>query len=327
MSSFVASIALREQLRQAAAYDAEYGAGLSNHLPMALVALARLGAGEERLATFRARYAQRLHAVPPMEPCPAGDPWRARLGDPRAWPAYRTLFRDWIAAEGAPSMLPQVLPALLQGVGAAAFHGAIRCAYALAANHADELADGLAYWACRWFECGAAAGEGSERDPARLVAALALDLPGQPLISQAMALAAANPRLARVRAKLHVDGSTLARLAHLAAERHAARGDFTTLHLVTSAHAMSVLLPWLDDEAARGAALAHYAGAWFAAWATLRRGKAAPASKVVLPWDEIVARAIESDDEHCIKLVDSCRELEAAFGGALWHVVASRAVT
>ena len=141
-----------------------------------------------------------------------------------------------------------------------------------------------------------------------------------------MAFAAADPRLARVRAQLHVDGSTLARLAHLAAERHAARGNFTTLHLVTSAHAMAVLLPWLDDEAACSTALAHYAGAWLAAWATLRRAAAATAATVVLPWDEVVARAIESDDEHCIKLVDSCRELEAAFGGALWHVVASRAV-
>jgi hypothetical protein len=214
----------------------------------------------------------------------------------------------------------------MQGVGAAAFHGAIRCAYALATNHADELADGLAYWACSWFECGAPTGAGTERDPARLVAALALELPGQPLISQAMAVAAADPRLAPVRAKLQVDGSTLARLAYLAAERHAVRGDFTTLHLVTSAHAMSVLLPWLGDDAARGSALAHYAGAWLAAWATLRRGQAAPAATVVLRWDEIVARAIESDDEHCIKLVDSCRELEAAFGGAQWHVVASRAV-
>jgi hypothetical protein len=313
-------------MRLAAAYDAEYGAGLSNHLPMALVALVRLGATGERLATFRARYAHRLHAAPPMQPWSAGDPWRAPLGDPHAWPCYRTLFRQWIADEGAPHMLPQVLPALMQGVGAAAFHGAIRCAYALAANHADELADGLAYWACRWFECGAPTGAGTERDPARLVATLALDLPGQPLISQAMAAAAADPRLQQTLARLHVDGSTLARLAQLAAERHAAHGDFTTLHLVTSAHAMSVLLPWLDDDAARGVALAHYAGAWLAAWATLRRAEAAPAATVVLPWDEIVARAIESDDEHCIKLVDSCRELEATFGGAQWHVVASRAV-
>jgi hypothetical protein len=87
-----------------------------------------------------------------------------------------------------------------------------------------------------------------------------------------------------------------------------------------------VLLPWLDDDAARHAALAHYAGAFFAAWATLPRAEATPASTVALPWDGIAARAIESDDDHRIKLVDSCRELEAAFGGAVWRLAASRAV-
>jgi hypothetical protein len=46
----------------------------------------------------------------------------------------------------------------------------------------------------------------------------------------------------------------------------------------------------------------------------------------VLAWPEVVARAIESDDEHCIKLVDSCRELERSVGGAVWSLAASRAV-
>jgi hypothetical protein len=46
----------------------------------------------------------------------------------------------------------------------------------------------------------------------------------------------------------------------------------------------------------------------------------------VLPWPEIVARAIDSDDDHEIKLVDTCRELERVWGGAVWSVAASRAL-
>ena len=46
----------------------------------------------------------------------------------------------------------------------------------------------------------------------------------------------------------------------------------------------------------------------------------------VLPWPEIVARVIESDDDHAIKIVDGCRELEKSCGGAVWSVAASRAV-
>lgn len=319
---------LHARLDAAARFDAEYGASLSNHLPMTLVALARLGADDERLAAFGMHYAARLHDAPPIQPWAAGDPWRERLGDPRAWPTYRALFRDWLAYEGAEPMLAQVLPVLVQGVGAAAFHGAIRTAYALAARHADELADGLAYWACRWFRCGVPAGAGGVEDPARVLARLeTIEVPAQPLIAQSMALAAAEPRVASALARLRIDGhATLPCLAQLAAERHAARGGFTTLHLVTSAHALHQLLRFVDADDQEGA-LANYALAYGAAWATLGPAAASPAApSEVLPWLELVARAVESDDEHVIKLVDSCREQERAHGGAVWARAASRVV-
>jgi hypothetical protein len=320
---------LRARLTHAAQYDAEYGASLSNHLPMALTALARLGASDERLAGFEARYVVRLHAAPPIEPWPAGDAWKPPLGDPLAWPRYRALFREWIEHEGAPTLLAQVLPALMRGVGSAAFHGPIRAAYALAANHADELTDALAYWACRWFECGEALANGEEVDPASVLAAFdfAHELPAVPLIAQRMAAAAAHPRFAPRVARLHVDlQGTLPRLAQLAAERYAVGADFTLLHLVTSAHAMHVLLPWLDEDD-RLAALVQYATAFAAAWAALSPRDAPLPPALALPWPEIVARAVASDDEHAIKMVDSCRELEAAFGGAAWSIAASRAIT
>ncbi len=321
--------ALHTQLRLAARWDAEYGRGLSNHLPMALTALARLGASDERLAEFAKRYANKLHAAPPAEPWPAGEDWRARLGRPRAWPAYRTLWRERLDHEGQAALLAEALPTLMQGAGAAAFHGPIRAAYALAADHAEELADALAYWSCRWFACGAADGQGSNADTAAVLATLDFgdELEHERLISQMMAQAAAHPRFAPALVRWRVDAHiTLPRLAMLAAERYAAGTEFTVLHLVTSAHAMRVLLPRLPDVE-RLPALRHYAGAAAAAWATLPRDyTSAPLQASVLPWPEIVARAIESDDDHTIKLVDSCRELEAAQGGAVWSHAASRAV-
>jgi hypothetical protein len=321
--------ALRVHLTRSARWDAEYGTNLSSHLPMALTALARLGASDDRLASFAAHYAQRLHAMPPPEPWPAGDAWREHLGRPRAWPAYRSLWREWIAHEGAAEVLEQALPALMQGAGAAAFHGPIRVAYALAANHVDELIDALAYWSCRWFACGAADGSGSHADTQAVLAELdfAADLPRARLIAEGMAHAAAHPRFAPAIARWRVDvHTTLPRLAMLAAERYAARGGFTALHLLTSAHAMRVLLPWLDAGDRRDA-LRHYAAAAAAAWATLPRDVAAPPALPSLRWDDVVARAIAIDDDgHACKLVDSCRELEAALGGAVWLRAATRAV-
>jgi hypothetical protein len=87
-------MSLRQQLDLCASYDAEYSGNLSSHLPMALVALARLGADDARLAAFAERYATRLRPAPAAEPWPAGEPWQRHFGDPRAWPAYRRLFKD-----------------------------------------------------------------------------------------------------------------------------------------------------------------------------------------------------------------------------------------
>jgi hypothetical protein len=164
---------------------------------------------------------------------------------------------------------------------------------------------------------------------ARLPALLAR-LPALPardgLIAQRMLLAARRPGVGAVLDALRLDEGTLPALARLAARRYAAGRDFTTLHLVTGAHALQVLLPALDRDD-RGAALAHFWRAWAAGWmaaggaAALDDEGAARAS-----WPDVVAAALASDDEHVIKLVDSCRELEAAWGGAEWLRAAARAV-
>jgi hypothetical protein len=54
------SAACRELLLGAQRYSASYNGGFFNHLPMALVALDRLGADEARLRAFTASYAPQL---------------------------------------------------------------------------------------------------------------------------------------------------------------------------------------------------------------------------------------------------------------------------
>lgn len=323
-------MSLRQQLDASAGWDAEYGHNLASHLPMALTALARLGADELRREAFARVYATRLHAAPPRAPWPAGEPWQARFGDPRAWPAYRSLFDDWLDHEGAPVVLAQALPALLRGVGAAAFHGPIRAAYAVAAGHSHELADALAYWACRWFSLGPAPRGGAEHDAARLLARIRIAKPKPALIAERMALAATDPAFAAVAAMLHIEpAATLEPLATLAARLYAQSRNFTVLHLVTSAHAMRVLLPWLDEDDV-AAALGHYWLAYAAGYVAsgLAQGAGAKPSRATptLPWDAIVTRAIASGDDHQIKLVDSCREQARGYGGEVWREAASRAV-
>lgn len=314
---------LIDLLDKGAGFDAEYAGGLSNHRPMVLVALARLGASDAHLVAFAARYSQRLQAAPAAQCWPAGQAWAQELGQRPSWSVYRDLFMQWLRAEYAGNVLQQALPVLMQGCGAAAFHGLIRTAYALQAAHRQELADGLAYWACRWLDLGADAGAGSESDPEKVLQSLKVVRGDADLIFQRMQVAAAHAPFRATAAKLRVKDQTLPQLAVLAAQAYAASGNFTALHLVTSAHAMRVLAAKLEPEDAT-AVLQPYWRAYAAAVCVAGLRQAPPVA--LLPWPTIVARALASDDDHVIKLVDSCREQERALGGAVWQAAASRAV-
>jgi hypothetical protein len=325
--SWEPSAALLARLSAAARHDFEYARGLSNHLPMALASLARLGADEARLEAFEAAAAARLQPAPPPRPWPAGDPWRGRLGRRAAAPAYRGLFAEWIAHEGASDVLAQVLPGLWPGVGAAAFHGLIRTASGVRCGHAGEVAEGLAYWACRYLPLGElpeparSPGRGIT-DPVVLLRRLRAAHSTRRLIFERMREAASDGTVNAVVARLVVTEDTPRALARAAAQACAGSGDFTALHLVTATHAMRVLARFVDEP------LAGWRWFWQAyAHAVVAAGLQRQPTAPLHSWSHLEQAALASDDEHLIKLVDSCREEERAWAGpgeTLWRAAASQ---
>lgn len=107
-------------LDRALAYGPLYRKGLSNHLPMALTALDRLGAAPADLQRFFDGYEGRLEVQT----------------EPRETRSLADLDR------------------LAEGIGGAAFHGLIRTAYALEAGHAEELQAALEAWHVSWLPLG-----------------------------------------------------------------------------------------------------------------------------------------------------------------------------
>ena len=325
------SAQLVELLTAGLAHAPEDTDGLTNHLPMALAALHHLGASPERLEGFARGYASRLQAAPSAQPWPPGDPWPDRLGHPEAWSAYRALFTEWIAQEGAADMLGQVLPQLMPGVGAAGFHGLIRTASAVRVGHLGELAVGLAYWASRHLRLGAlhhplagTARAPATEDPVALLRELRAGRSRQRLISDQLRDVGRDGRINRVAARLMVDGHTLERLARTAAFACAHSGNFTALHLVTGTHALRMLTRFLDEP------LVAWAWHWQAFAHAVVAACLQPAGPVALrPWKTLIARALDHDDAHVIKLVESCLEEERAYarrGETLWRLAASRAL-
>lgn len=323
--------ALRRLLDASLQLPPEYRDELSSHLPMALHALASLGAGEARMQAFFASYARRFASLEAPVPAEPALDWLALRGQAGAYAPLRAYFEAALALEGRDALLQRVLPVLLPGVSAAALHGVIRTAHAVQAGHAGELAAALAYWGWRWQALTPPQPQATRRPLADWADTLVRGAPAwrseAPLIAQRMADATAAPLYQQ-----HAGGlahaadlrSRLAEFAALALHAYLASRNFTALHMITGLRALRVLLPWISDTVALQDGLAQ--AVWAAYMAGHVKPMAAPPAALPQSWPEVVAAAIASDDDHVVKLVHACREEAQAYGPGRYLEAAALAV-
>jgi len=329
---------LHRLLDEALAYGPEHGGGMASHLPMALAALDGLGAHEAQMRSFFAHYARRLRRVelPKGGASPVAD-WKRLRGRIEQHETLRASFAHAIARDGADAVLRDAVPALVDGVSGAAFHGPIRAAHAVEAGHDGELSAGLAYWAARWEPLpapGAAAvriaGASAwlEAIDARRIAFDADWRASAPLISARMQQAAVTPPYIELAGALAVEGAApqalLLDLAKACAARFAATGNFTVLHMATASRALRVLARWLPTTPGALAPLLH------AVAAANLAARAAPLERGTEDdepgWDAVRRHACASDDDHVIKLVHAAAMQQAESPDAVWLEAARTAV-
>ena len=318
-------------------FDAEYGDGLSNHLSMALIALARLGATDERVQEYFDFYRLRLDPLraPVMAVTRAN--WREGLGTHRHYCAYLKFFIECAERGGWRAMMQEFLPALLPGLGAGAFHPLIRLAYGIEAEDSHEVAAGVAYLASRYLPLGEPGGETpASDDPAELLERLAHQpgfnhpWPQRGLITERMRDVADCAAFRGVIDRLTVNPHNLQRLARCAIQRYAQTRDFTALHLVTGTHALRVALPHVLE-------LAEAVRQFWQAFAAAYLSIGLPVAAIDAPddaaesgqgagWEEIARLAVGSSNDHVIKLVYSCREEDRVYADPLYRAVAQREV-
>lgn len=332
------SLALQRLLDASLAYPPEYANELSSHLPMALAALAGLGADEARLHAFFVGYVRRFNTPPPAVQSAVPD-WRAVRGRFERFASLWATFAAALTRDGRDVVLREALPDLLSGVGGAAFHGAIRTAHAVESGHDGELAAALAYWAARWMNLAAPAPRGPDIDTVadwldamdtRLKQDAAPWQSAAPLIAGRMRdashTAAYQEGAGRLRSAGRDRAALLHELALCAAARYAATRNFTVLHMATAARAARVLAPWLPRDDAALAPLWHAVAA-----ASLASGVATAAPRQALAdagldWAQLRARARGSDDDHVIKLVHAMASQDALAPHPVWLSAAARAV-
>jgi len=315
-----------EIIAEAAVYSAEFPTDLANHLPMVLHAMHALGATPQRLRDYAEAYTRR-NAVPlPPAKCAllSEKTWRQALGQRARETDLRAYFTQQVRQHGREAVLAEVLDELADGVAASATHGLMRLAYALLRNDDAEVGAALGYWAATFL----ALPERPQGMPVRSIEALLADMRASVAfraIPQAeMLLWHWIDEVQKTNAfrdligGVHPNAVSLADLRGAGVALYAGTLSFEALHVVTGAHWIRLVSPFMlhpEGLVARflDVTLALYPKIGMPELPSakaLDRLRAAP----VPSWEEIAARAVRSDDEHDHSLTFSARE-EAAFTG------------
>ena len=287
---------------------------LSDHLPMAVTALAGMGANDERLAAWAAAYVAR-QALPlaGVAETAGREKWRAR-----------------IERDGSRKALADALRTLADGIGAAAFHAAIRAAYAIERNDNVDLACALESWEREFVALPVARTQ--QRVPVmealHALAHAPLDRsdPDAWLIADGMRIVGTRDGFASLVATVP-SSEAIDDLALAAAGAFAATGNFTALHLMTGTHAFRVLrraLGGADDL--MPAFWSAYVAATIVAGVTpsLDAGTLDPLRDERISWDALMERAVAQDDDHVIKATYTAWRLDSEIGHPVFATAAAR---
>jgi len=311
--------------------------GAPNHAPMVVETLAALGRGEAAPAWIEA-YRPRLAGGPVHNAAGLGENWRAALGDFGLLGAWQNHFRRELGEASWRDVLDRWLPRLISGGMAAGTHGIIRCGHAaraladaVTAPRLDELTDALAYCAARYRTISTVPAPEGNLDLETAMQELPLLPPGldrrgfPPDIVEHLDGRADFAAAVRQLAPPNDVPAALSELAEIGARLYlgdATRHPLVLLHAVTGPAAVQLLVSYASPELAPTA----FAYAWqaVAAWAAaFSTGyKSGPIPTTNAGWDDIVDLAVESGDEHAIKLTEACRRLEALHPSPVFRAAA-----
>lgn len=288
-------------------FQPEYG-GLTSHLPMTVRALSNLGADEARVAEFRAAYSPRLSALAESANTGSVD-IGAALGQRLEFPALLGWFSRETAALGKHGVVRKWLPTLMPGVAAAAFHPLIMLYYALDAQSERGVAYALAYFAWSYLSLGSFGPPGSlglGSAVSRLTGVgRTKDATG--LLYDRLLLEARRPAVKAVVSELRPETEEQSALTLVISTHHLVN-DLLSLHMVTSWHAHRRIAEIVGVEDAE--MRLHLLRALLIAYVACDAPKLERLPSSKHSWQEVIEIARRDPDEHVIKLVWTCLDIQ-----------------
>jgi hypothetical protein len=312
VSQFDSSV-LSELLDEELGSDPTTSRHLTNHLSMALVAKSHLGANNDELRRFAKIYSRRIVPLAPLQHVLDHTSWTAAIGQRGASGDLRDYFVRCVNDVGIDATMKSHLPGLLPGISGAAFHGAIRLAYALEVESPIRVAAGLGYLAEVAAPLGPLVDTGlKSTEPLELITELTQtfkwsDNAEDENIGHRMHAVAQHVEFQSLTLSLEINDDTNNKLANAALQIYASTDDFTALHGVTGFAAMSALRPWcaepelIDRYAFQSLAAAYQTIGCPALWSHDRLDELVALGAA--PHDAVSLVGANSNDEHVSKLI------------------------
>lgn len=305
--------------------------GTTNHCPMALRALAGMGASPARLRAFFEMWRQRYAIIEPGAVAAiARADWKDHTGNAASFGALVRCFSDRIGDAGQDAVLREVNGGLPFAPATGAFHAIIRLAYGLEAGHAGEVAAGLAAYVSGYLPIevalnGRAAAPTVDAGLAALSHAMHDRRFEGPSITGRLRGVAADPDFIGALSAPPLSTTLLDDMARAAIGIYWQTADFTALHMVTGLDAARSIFARLPacvvDEI--------LPQLWMAFCAAYVSFGAPPLHapepiRPAMPWADLAAAAVESDNDHVIKMVYTCRREAGRTGSPLYAAAAMR---
>ncbi len=312
-----------EALTMLAPYGPSFRGGLSNHGPMTVEALVGLGR-EDAVLPWVERYRKRLEARPSTTRRITLETWREALGKGSRNRDWDEWFANELAEADWRDVLGVWMPRLAPGMAAAGLHGVIRVGHAVSslkvkesALRLDELARALGYYASQYLALPGEYSAPGKLAPSSALGQLAL-LPNSQrrtrglITSELGDLVGYEPFTEAIDLVDPAQGSPTF-LADLVATSaglliNTESSSFEFLHGVTGAGAVSEIYPYVP-EAERALVLAYtwqVTASLFVRYGKPKLVAVVPAAASQLSLEALAKLAVESGDEHTIKLVCAC---------------------
>ncbi len=284
----------------------------TNHLPMALIALNRLGASDEKLLAFNELYSVKLKSLKPISSVVNFD-WTTLLGEKEQFSNYLVFYSTRVDEIGIELTIKEYIDTLIHGCAASAFHALIRLSYGVLQENKTEVAFGLAHLSAHYFTLPESTT--SQLSPQKLFKQALVPFAQYNAVGSSITASMQDIIDHQQFAQVNVYPAvlTLSEMSKMFAKLYLQTDDFTVLHSVTSCHAFRTLQPFMQQPEL---ALKSYWTATLVAVLSVNELTILPLDD--RPIEQIEALdfnvAINSDEDHLIKLVFSCLEEYKHYG-------------